>query len=127
MLKQALQIFFFIMNLLLVDIWLVSGVAYMTTHLIIIYFVIGFLSSFLQSQLKRSLILHLINIATAFFLGILIFGYTKFFPYETNFIPSNPLENFLIMCPVSLVVGSFGIIINYGIRKSFRFLKQSGF
>ena len=117
MLKYVLLALFFILNILAVIIWLSTGTAYLTFQLIAIYFVIGLLNASLYVNLRKGLRWQLINIFAAFCVGIMIFGYTKYFPNETSPIPSNPFENFLIMCPAALVMGSFGMLVNFGIRK----------
>ncbi len=115
--KQALRIFFFIMNILFVIVWLEGSVGYIALHLVAVYFVVGFLSAFLHVKLSKALLFQFINIFTAFVVGIIIYGYTKYFHNENNFIPSNPFENFLNMCPISLIIGCFGILLCFGIRK----------
>ncbi len=102
MMKRAMMLFLFLLNILVIDIWLSSGMAFIIFYLFTIYFAVGFLGAFLHAKLRQSLLLQLINVFAAFCVGIGIYGYTKYFPNERNFIPSNPFENFLNMCPVAL-------------------------
>ena len=116
MIKRALLTFLFLLNVLAIDFNLTSGV-YEFFYLLAIYFAVGFLSVFLYAKLGKSLLFLVINVAVAFCMGMAIYGYTILFPNETNFIHRGPFENFQQMCPVALVIGAFGIILAFGIRK----------
>ena len=116
MIKLGLLGFLFLLNVLAIDIDLFSGAGYIALFFSAIYFCVGFVSAFMYTKLRKSLMFLVINVFVAFCVGMAIYGYTKAFPTETNHIGTGPFENFLNACIFALVLGAFGIFLNFGTR-----------